>query len=404
MDKIVGIMGGTFNPIHNGHIEMIKAVHRQFNIQKILVMPSGTPAYKDNSHIVSAIDRCNMVSLAIKEYPYMELSTMEVTRKGNTYTADTLKILKNDYDYIYFIIGADSLFALDTWYKPEYICSHCHLLAINRDSHSADELNRQKTYLHDKFGAEIDFVDCSNLPYSSTEIRDRLEQGLDISNYVPADVKSYIYDNQLYNSKAFKEWFKHMDNIYIEELRKKVKKALKDDKPRFRHTLGVANTAACLAMRYNENIEKAYISGLLHDCAKCVPDNIKISECQKYSIEITPVEYKSPYLLHAKLGAYYAKSIYNINDDDICNSIACHTTGKPYMSLLEKIIFLADYIEPYRNKASDLDKIRALAFVDIDEAVYEVLKDTVEYLKNKNANIDTTTIETYNYYKNLLNK
>ena len=98
MDKIVGIMGGTFNPIHNGHIEMIKAVHRQFNIQKILVMPSGTPAYKDNSHIVSAIDRCNMVSLAIKEYPYMELSTMEVTRKGNTYTADTLKILKNDYD------------------------------------------------------------------------------------------------------------------------------------------------------------------------------------------------------------------------------------------------------------------------------------------------------------------
>ncbi len=205
MDKIVGIMGGTFNPIHNGHIEMIKAVHRQFNIQKILVMPSGNPAYKDNSHIVSAIDRCNMVSLAIKEYPYMELSTMEVTRTGNTYTADTLKILNNDYDYIYFIIGADSLFAFDTWYKPEYICSHCHLLAINRDSHSSDELNRQKKYLHDKFGAEIDFVDCSNLPYSSTEIRNRLEQGLDISNYVPADVKSYIYDNQLYNSKAFKE-------------------------------------------------------------------------------------------------------------------------------------------------------------------------------------------------------
>ena len=123
-----------------------------------------------------------------------------------SYLTDSLKgILKNDYDYIYFIIGADSLFALDTWYKPEYVCSHCHLLAINRDSHSADELNRQKTYLHDKFGAEIDFVDCSNLPYSSTEIRDRLEQGLDISNYVPADVKSYIYDNQLYNSKAFKE-------------------------------------------------------------------------------------------------------------------------------------------------------------------------------------------------------
>ena len=115
MSGIVGIMGGTFNPVHNGHIAIAKAAHEQFNIPYILVMPSYSPAYKDNSNIVSATHRCNMVSLAIKDYDYMELSTLEIERGGRTYTADTLRLLKDDYDKIYFIIGADSLFTLNTW-------------------------------------------------------------------------------------------------------------------------------------------------------------------------------------------------------------------------------------------------------------------------------------------------
>lgn len=192
-----------------------------------------------------------------------------------------------------------------------------------------------------------------------------------------------------------------MDNAYIERLRKEVKRALKTDKMRFRHTIGVADTAACLAARYNVDMSKAYISGLLHDCAKCVPDDQKVTECKQHNIIITEAEYKSPYLLHSKLGALYARIRYGIEDSDIINAITWHTTGHPDMTMLEKIVFVADYIEPYRNKASDLDTIRHLAFTDIDAAIVHILKDTIDYLTKKNAPIDEITLETYNFYKNI---
>ncbi|MGN0327522.1 MAG: bis(5'-nucleosyl)-tetraphosphatase (symmetrical) YqeK [Lachnospira sp.] len=193
-----------------------------------------------------------------------------------------------------------------------------------------------------------------------------------------------------------------MDNNNIERLRKQVKEALKKDKMRFRHTIGVADTSACLAMRYGYDMEKAYIAGLLHDCAKCVPDEIKIQECNNNNIEISDIEYNSPYLLHSKLGAFYAKTKYGITDNDICSAITYHTTGKPDMSLLDKIIFIADYIEPYRNKAGNLSEIRSLAFIDVDKAIKVVLHDTIEYLKESGKPIDRTTVDTYNFYKDIV--
>lgn len=193
-----------------------------------------------------------------------------------------------------------------------------------------------------------------------------------------------------------------MDNEYIESLRKQIKKALKKDKQRYKHTLGVADTAACLAMRYDIDMQSAYIAGLLHDCAKCVPDEQKIKECEENGIEISPSERTSPYLLHSKLGAFYASSIYNINDKNICDAIKYHTTGRADMTMLEKIIFVADYIEPYRNKADDLDKIRSIAFKNINETIYEITKDTLDYLNKKHATIDPATIATYEFYKNIL--
>lgn len=190
-----------------------------------------------------------------------------------------------------------------------------------------------------------------------------------------------------------------MDNMYIEKLRKEVKRALKTDKMRFRHTIGVADTAACLASRYGIDMQKAYISGLLHDCAKCVPDEKKIAECRQNDITITDSEYKSPYLLHSKLGAFYARTQYGINDTDILEAITWHTTGHPDMTMLEKIVFVADYIEPYRNKAANLDKIRYLAFTNIDDAILHILNNTINYLKENDKPIDGITLETYDYYK-----
>lgn len=186
------------------------------------------------------------------------------------------------------------------------------------------------------------------------------------------------------------------------ELRKQIKKCL--DKDRYRHTMGVAHTAACLAMRYGEDIEKAFIAGLLHDCAKCIGNEEKYEMCEKYGIELTEAEKNIPSLVHAKLGAYLAEKKYGIEDEDIINSVRTHTTGEPGMSLLQKIIFTADYIEPGRCEAPDLGDVRKLAFTDIDMAICRILGDTLDYLKEKGGKVDPKTRETFEFYSGISKK
>lgn len=188
-----------------------------------------------------------------------------------------------------------------------------------------------------------------------------------------------------------------MDYNMEHEIKKKLKKKLTKD--RYVHTLGVANTCAALAMSLGLDIDDAYLAGLLHDCAKCIPDDIKIEKCEKHGIEITEIERNSPYLLHAKLGAYMAKKKFGVENEEILSAICCHTTGKPEMTDLEMILFVADYIEPGRNKAAHLTEIRKMAFHDLRCAVYMILKDTLEYLKKKDNPIDDMTEKTYEYYK-----
>jgi len=185
---------------------------------------------------------------------------------------------------------------------------------------------------------------------------------------------------------------------------KNIKKELKDmlDKSRYEHTIGVSDTAACLAMAYGIDVNKAYLAGLLHDCAKCIDDKKKIKECKENNINLSEYEIKNPSLIHSKLGVVYAKNKFNISDEEILSAICFHTTGKPNMTLLEQIIFVSDYIEPLRDKAPDLDLIRALAFADIDVCTYKILKDTLEYLENKENVIDEQTKITYDFYKKKL--
>lgn len=161
----------------------------------------------------------------------------------------------------------------------------------------------------------------------------------------------------------------------IDQIRQTIKEVL--DEKRYEHTLGVMYTAAALAMRYEEDVKKALVAGLLHDCAKPVSTN----------------------LMHAKVGAQFAKEKYNVNDSYILDAICYHTTGRPNMTLLDKIIYIADYIEPHRNKASNLESVRHMAFVDIDKCLYMILEATLDYLKTTCKDIDPLTEQTYIYYK-----
>lgn len=184
---------------------------------------------------------------------------------------------------------------------------------------------------------------------------------------------------------------------YIAKLRAAVKK--KQNEKRFEHTLGVAYTAACMAFGTGVPPLKAELAGLLHDCAKCYTDKELIDLCRKNRVELSDEELASPQVIHAKYGAYLVRHEIEIKDEDIINAVCYHTTGRPDMSTLEKIIFTADYIEPLRDKASDLDIARRLAFTDLDECVYEILSATVTYLRSKNASIVSDTLNAYEWYK-----
>ncbi|WP_024295462.1 bis(5'-nucleosyl)-tetraphosphatase (symmetrical) YqeK [Lacrimispora indolis] len=183
----------------------------------------------------------------------------------------------------------------------------------------------------------------------------------------------------------------------ILELRNDLKGRLTSS--RFEHTISVSFICTALAMRYGCDLNKAELAGLLHDCAKPYGDDEIIRKCRKQGLPLTDDELKAPVVLHAKYGAWLAEHKYRINDEEIINAIRWHTTGRPEMSTLEKIVFTADYIEPRRDRAANLTLVRSMAFADLDECVYLILKDTLDYLAGKGSFVDSMSKQAYAYYK-----
>ena len=189
-----------------------------------------------------------------------------------------------------------------------------------------------------------------------------------------------------------------MDAICIKDLKKDLKREMDDS--RYEHTLGVMYTSAALAMRYEYDMERAMLAGLMHDCAKCMDHEKKLKICADNKIPVTEIERRNPFLLHAKVGSYLAKKEYDIHNQDILNAITYHTTGRPEMTMLEKIIFISDYIEPGRTHAANLSEVRKLAFSDIDQALLKILGDSLAYLHTTGKEIDDMTQKTFDYYAN----
>lgn len=188
-----------------------------------------------------------------------------------------------------------------------------------------------------------------------------------------------------------------MDELRL--IRKKIKKQL--SKERYEHTLGVMYTAASMAMKYGYDIERALLAGLLHDCAKCFSEEEQIRMCEEYQILLSDIEYENPALVHPKLGVYLARKQYQVEDTEVLNAILNHTTGCPDMKLLDKIIYISDFIEPSRNQIPNLKEIRELAFTNIDQALLAAMKSSLIFLEHNHRKIDPMTTNTYNYYKDI---
>ena len=396
--KRIGIMGGTFDPIHNDHLSLAEQAYRQFSLDAFWMLPNGNPPHKSEIRQEDVRHRIRMIQLAIEDTPYLKFCNLETSRKEYHYTFETLQHLKSAYPNMlfYFIMGADSLFEFDAWREPELISRDCVILAAVRDHRHRAQMKEKVEELENRYGADIRLLDTPNMDIASSEIRRRIACGEDISGMVPLKVADYIKKNGLYTGGRGR--MRRSDALSIRDLKKELEKEM--DESRFEHTTGVMYMCAALAMRYGCDLEKAMLAGLMHDCAKCMPNAKKLKTAEKNHLEITDLERRNPFMLHAKLGAFLARKKYDIEDQEVLDAIRWHTTGRPGMTLLEKIVYIADYIEPKRDKAPNLPQIRQLAFEDLNMALLRILEDTVEYLDQGDDETDDITRQTYEYYKN----
>jgi len=388
----IGILGGTFNPIHKGHLALGLAAAEQYDLEEVWLMPSKLPPHKSHFAMLSEEHRLAMTTLAAQTDARFKASDFELKREGVTYTADTLELLTKEYPdaEFYFIIGGDSVINFTKWRRPERILELCTLVAAGRAGYKETEVKEAVTDLWCQYAwADIGTLKLPEYPISSNEIREAFYAGEPepVKQYLPEAVWEYLQNNHLYAKTTFAELDKEMANIL--------------PRKRYLHSVAVAHLAAAYAVSLGYEPERALIAGILHDCAKAYSDEQLVADCDKYSISVTEVERRNGFLLHGKLGAFYARTKYFITDEEILSAISYHTTGRPDMTDLEKVVFLADYLEPFRTQSTtpDLNEIRRIAFYDINKAVYLALKNTLRYLDKCGQETDMTTAETFEEYR-----
>lgn len=381
----VGIMGGTFDPIHFGHLAMAESARENFSLDEILFIPSARPPHKADNQITPEVHRLMMTFLATQSNKYFQVSPMEFMRAGLSYTLDTIDALHqkfgNDTE-LFFIIGSDSMRDLPTWHKAKELVEKVHFISIARPG-----VNVNFEELQDFFGEEgmkhIHQIESPALEISSTDLRERVKKGRSIKYFVPEVVEEYIYKEQLYFMSA--DSMRH-------ELQKRLKKG------RFAHSIGVANTAVKLAKKFGVDERKAYIAGLLHDCAREFENEQLKDEATKRGIEIGEVENSMPLLLHSYIGAKMIEEIYDVHDAEIAQAIYRHTVGARDMTPLDKIIYFADMIEPNRNYPG-VEKLRELAEKsdDLDEIILTALNESIIFVTQKNSLVHPDTIAARNF-------
>lgn len=392
--KKIAVMGGTFDPIHYGHLVAAETVRQELGIERVVFIPTGRPPHKEAKKIAHEEHRYLMTVLATVTNPYFDVSRIEIDRPGTTYTIDTVREIRKickEKTKIFFITGADAINEILTWKEAEKLLEMCEFVAVTRPEYNKEKLLKRIEYMKNNFESRIHILDVPALAISSTDIRNRVIAKKTIKYLLPEEVEKYIIKFGLYTQGSMSE--KNIDDI-----NKKLHYVLSPE--RFAHTQSVAYEALKLAKHYNCNEEKAFLAGLLHDCAKNFSNDEKIKMCKEFDVEIDDILFKQPDLIHSFLGAEVAKHDYFIDDEDILNAIRYHTTGRAKMSKLEKIIYLADYIEPTRKSFDGIEQARELSYKDLNKAIKFVLKQTIEYNTNKNRLIHPLSLEAYKYYKN----
>ena len=384
----IGIMGGTFNPIHAGHIEMALRARDAAQLDQVLVIPSGNPPHKTG--IAPAEDRWRMVCAACAGERCLTPSRVELDRDGVIYTVDTLSILRQNYPKadFYYIIGSDTLMELKNWRQHEKVLTMCTFLVCPRATDYAPAEIAAERHRLESMGGSFQNVRMEVMDVSSTDIRAALEDKSP-TPLLPLTVREYCGLVGLYGMPPRVAQAQSWMPPLFRALSAK----------RFSHTLAVAYTARHLAHAHGLDMEKAEIAGLLHDCAKCMPLHEMQRIADENRITDDPGMRETDRLLHALVGAYIAQRDYGMRDPDIISAIANHTTGKPGMSRLDMAVFLADKIEPTRSSYPELDRVRMLAELSLEKAMIVSIERTTAYVKGRGKTLHPATLETLEWLK-----
>lgn len=392
----IGIYGGTFNPIHRGHMAAACQAAEALKLDKLLLIPTRVPPHKALTEDVAGPEhRLEMTRFAVQALNLdgvAEASDLELRREGKSYTLDTLREIRALYPKgeLFLLLGTDMFLTFHQWRHPEEIAKLCTLCAFHRSAlDSAGDFASQKRRLERKFGAHVKFVDLQEVvDISSTRLRQMLPAGQGREFLAPA-VYGCILREGLYGTNA------DLRRLSLEDLRCVALSML--DPRRIPHVLGTEETAAALALRWGADEESARRAALLHDCTKKFDKELQMALCRQYGIEPDAAERREGKLLHAITGAAVAYADFGVSGE-VRDAIRWHTTGKADMTLLEKIIYLADYIEPTRDFC-DLTELRRLAFEDLDGALLLGFTMAVEDLAKKGMPVHPNSVLARDYLK-----
>ena len=387
----IGIFGGTFNPPHLGHITAAREAFALLGLDRLLLIPVGLPPHKElPAGSPTAAQRLEMTQLAAEATELgdrVEVLDLELRREGRSFTSDTLEALKAQYpeDELWLLMGTDMFLSLQTWHEPERVLSLVNIAAFGRraaDTESSFAVQRE--YLCRTWPqANIRTLSSSGVvEVSSTELREKLKAGQGSELLAPA-VYGYILREGLYHTGA------DLKHLPLEQLRPVALSYLKHK--RIPHVLGTEQEAVRLAERYGADVEKARVAALLHDCTKKLSMEEQLALCEKYGIQLDELEQKALKLLHSKTGAAIARDMFGV-DDEIYSAIWYHTTGHANMTKLEKIIYLADYIEPTRDFPG-VDELRNVCYEDLDKGLLKGLEMTIEEMTAMGNPVHHATIE-----------
>lgn len=392
----IGIFGGTFNPPHLGHMAAAVAAIDSLKLDKLILIPDHTPPHKAlPENAVSSEHRMEMARIMADRLDrpgIAEASDLEMHRSGKSYTSDTLKRLREIYpdDELWLMMGTDMFLTLQSWHEPEEIMKRAGILTFGRNHDDKMEMfERQAAFLTRTYQATVHVMTLPGLvEISSTALREQLEQGGG-SDYLDPAIYGYILRNHLYGTQA------DLKRLSLPDLRAVSYSMIKSK--RIPHVRGAEQEAAELARRWGANELEARKAAILHDCTKYWSLAKQLSKCEEYGIVLDQVERETLPLLHSKTASAVARQMFGM-PWQVCDAICWHTTGKGHMTLLEKVLYIADYAEPNRKWS---EEAHGLAMRDLDAGVLLGLENTIRHTESQGRKVHYRTLEARDWLRSL---